>query len=286
MDNTTSSANANVPPKANATTATISVFLYVYMFIVFMCWFGWTLPRDHLPSVIANILPFSIDTAETNPNSIQAAIIDVMLLMSFVVPHSVLARSSIKEMMGLPKALERSFYVLQTTVFMHTYMYCWQDFAPEFTLWKLPAKSLASSLVLVVFLAGMVFLLSATFALDHFALFGLSQGFGVDLNRMFGLSPKDPSGDLVVRWHYSIVAHPIMTGLFVCLWATPVMAASRFLFALVNTVYILVAVIKFEEPSLTKMIGTKYLDYRRSIPRFIPGSGLGIKVKVSANKTV
>jgi len=49
------------------------------------------------------------------------------------------------------------------------------------------------------------------------------------------------------------------------------MTAPHLLFALVNTVYILVAVIKFEEPAYEKMLGTNYLYYHLLILHFIPG---------------
>jgi len=71
---------------------------------------------------------------------------------------------------------------------MHTYIYSWQDLASETTLWELPADLLFSKIVMVLTLAGMLFGLSASFALDHFALFGLLQGIRVDFNKMFSLS--------------------------------------------------------------------------------------------------
>jgi len=269
MDNAT--PKTTDAPTANALTAAVSLLVYGYFFLTFMAWFGFLLPSDHLPSVIANILPYSIDTAETNPNSAQAFLFDLFLLTSFAVPHSFLARSWVKEMMGLPKSLERSLFVLQTTIFMHVYMYCWQDFEPDFAFWKLSPGSTSSSFVLAFYLVGVLFVLSSSFALDHFHLFGLSQGFGMDFNKMLGLTASDAGGELVVRWHYSLVAHPIMTGILINLWATPVMTAPRLLFAIVNTLYIVLAVRLLEEPQLEKIMGPKYREYRLSVPRFIPG---------------
>ena len=42
---------------------------------------------------------------------------------------------------------------------------------------------------------------------------------------------------VVKRAHYSIVAHPIMMGMMIGCWATPVMTAPRLLFAVLNTLY-------------------------------------------------
>jgi len=53
-------------------------------------------------------------------------------------------------------------------------------------------------------------------------------------------------------------------------FATPVMTASRLVFAVVSTLY-LAAAIPFEEASLVEAHGEKYLAYRRAMRwRLIP----------------
>ena len=276
--NSENSNNKDTPKvedtKASVFTAIISFLVYGYFFGTFMSWFGFLLPHNYLPDAFANMLPYSMDKAQVSPKTVQAILVDFFLLSAFAIPHSILARASVKKAMGLPQALERSFFVLQAAIFMHIYMYCWQDFEPDFALWKVPSQSSASYLINGLFLFGMVFVLSASFALDHFHLFGLTQGFGFDFNKKLGLTADQQAGELVIRWHYSFVAHPIMTGVLITLWATPAMTGPRLLLAIVKTLYILVAVIKFEEPSLEQMIGSKYRDYRLSVPRFIPGTKL------------
>ena len=107
-------------------------------------------------------------------------------------------------------------------------------------------------------------------ALDHFWLFGLSQGYGIDINKKMGLSATEDADGFVVRWHYSLCAHPIMTGMLLGLWATPYMTPSHFLFSSVLTSWIFLAVKYLEEPQLERMIGERYTEYLREVPRYVP----------------
>ena len=53
-------------------------------------------------------------------------------------------------------------------------------------------------------------------------------------------------------------------------WATPQMTLPHFLFSLGCTMYILIAVLHFEEADLLKSHGVDYQKYLDSVPRFIP----------------
>lgn len=75
----------------------------------------------------------------------------------------------------------------------------------------------------------------------------------------------------MTRWHYGIVAHPIMTGMLLNLWATPIMTGSRLVCALFFTFYIVVAVLKYEEPSIRDSLGEDYDEYLKKTSRFFPG---------------
>lgn len=131
------------------------------------------------------------------------------------------------------------------------------------------ANALLSAGIYGFFAFGFVFLLTATFALDHFELCGLTQAFGIDFNGKLGLAAGE-GNSVVARAHYALVAHPIMTGMMIGCWATPTMTSPRLLFACMNTMYMVVAVKQLEEPQLDELIGPAYGDYLATVPSFCP----------------
>eukprot|EP01036_Dinobryon_divergens_P027571 gene27571-36370_t len=198
-----------------------------------------------------------------------ALIIDICLLLAFAIPHSLLAHDSIKKMHGIPENWERAVFCLQSTLLIHSQMHFWRNFGGNWTLWDVSDNVLACRALIGVFLFGVLFLFSATFALDHFHLAGLSQGFGIDINAALGLSPTVRSG-VSMRAHYSFVAHPIMTGTMIAIWAQPRMTLPRLLFSVFQTSYIVIAVKMLEEPKLIKTLGKPYADYLETVPSFCP----------------
>lgn len=195
-------------------------------------------------------------------------LMDLALLAVFTIPHSFFARTSVKKSMNL-SSLERPFYIAQATALLHLQMHFWQNFAgPQ--LWDVRHDGGLTKAILSFYCFGFLWFISSTFAIDHFHLTGLTQGFGMDLNAMFGLSPAASADGIVKRWHYGIVAHPQILGIMIGCWATPVMTAPRLLFAVINTLYMIHAVTKYEEPRLEEMLGVGYTNYLKSVPSFCP----------------
>jgi methanethiol S-methyltransferase len=255
----------------SAAAAAFSVVSYLYFFAYFCAYWAFLLPpavlEAYLPAALAAAVPYNM---EGSASSADGLLTDLALLAAFALPHSILARTSTKAAHGMPVAWERPFYVFQSTALLHAQMAFWRSFDGP-TLWDLSAHAAASSVIHALFAFGFAFLLSSTFALDHFELAGLSQGFGVDLNAKLGLAAAAAKeGGVVARAHYSIVAHPIMTGMMIGCWATPVMSAPRLLFAVANTTYMVVAVKCFEEPQLDATIGPAYGEYLSTVPSFCP----------------
>ena len=66
---------------------------------------------------------------------------------------------------------------------------------------------------------------SASFAVDHFELFGLRQGLKMgNMLKILG------QGKMVTRFHYYFVRHPLMTGLLLMFWFTPIMTMGKFIY--------------------------------------------------------
>ena len=69
---------------------------------------------------------------------------------------------------------------------------------------------------------------------------------------------------------FGIVRHPIYLGWILMVFATPAMTTSQLLFAIVSTLYLIIA-IPYEERSLVDAFGDKYRDYQRQMKwRLIP----------------
>lgn len=250
--------------QANIFTAVFSTGSYAYALMSLTSYWAFLVPSKSLPSTLQGVL-YNMDTAQTT-GTLKAILVDIGLMALFTIPHSTLAREATKKLMKLPQCVERSLFVFQSAALLHTQMYNWKNFEAPI-VWDL--SGLFEKPLWILFVFGFLFLVSASFALDHFHLFGLSQGMGVNINKKVGLAPPSTQ-KLVARWHYALVAHPIMTGILTFLWATPIMTVPHLLLSTFNTLYIMGAVILLEEPSLKKEIGKEYSDYLDSVNRFCP----------------
>jgi len=94
-------------------------------------------------------------------------------------------------------------------------------------------------------------------------LFGLRQVYLKFKDREYAnLGFKTP-------WLYRYVRHPIMTGFIIAFWASPHMTVGHLLFAVVTTLYILVA-LQFEEHDLIKYFGEEYRNYKKRVSMLFP----------------
>jgi len=114
-----------------------------------------------------------------------------------------------------------------------------------------------------LFALGWLIVLSATFMISHFELFGLRQAWLHARGRTY------TTPHYVERLFYRFVRHPIMLGFLIAFWATPVMSVGHLLFAAVTTAYILVA-LQLEERDLVKEHGASYESYRQRVPMLLP----------------
>ena len=87
------------------------------------------------------------------------------------------------------------------------------------------------------------------------------------------LAPWDPPRALVVRGPYRFVRNPMISGVVFVLFGEAAVLASRphavwaVLFLAANAIYIPL----LEEPMLAARFGASYEEYRRHVPRFLPG---------------
>jgi protein-S-isoprenylcysteine O-methyltransferase Ste14 len=130
------------------------------------------------------------------------------------------------------------------------------------TIWDVD-NDLGRMLLLILFASGWLLVLVTTFLINHFDLFGLRQVWTYLRNRTYKpLTFKTPL-------FYKYVRHPLYVGWLIAFWATPTMTVAHFIFAIVTTTYILIA-IKFEEKDLIRDHGIEYQHYRETVPMLIP----------------
>jgi protein-S-isoprenylcysteine O-methyltransferase Ste14 len=214
--------------------------------------------------VFAGDLGF-LKSVDSPPVSIErgtAIAIDVALILLFGVQHSVMARAPFKSLLArlLPQAAERSIYVLASSVALAVLFWFWVPV--PIAIWNFN-EGWQHTVLAALFWIGWAMVLSSTFLIDHFDLFGLRQ---VTL-----YARGVPYTPVAFResWIYRRVRHPLMTSFLVAFWATPRMTVGHALFALGMTIYILVGV-RFEEKDLVRHFGDKYGDYKRRVPMLLP----------------
>jgi protein-S-isoprenylcysteine O-methyltransferase Ste14 len=207
-------------------------------------------------------VPHSIDGVPRVDLS-TALLTDLGLLALFAVQHSVMARPIFKRWFTrlVPESAERSTYVLFSSLALIALFAFWQPLGGG--VWEI-TDPFWRGVMFVGFGFGWSLVLVSTFLINHFDLFGLRQVW-LQLRRkpythlQFGTPGP-----------YKWIRHPLYLGWFVAFWATPVMTATHLLFALMTTVYILIA-IQLEERDLVAALGDDYRLYRERVPMIIPG---------------
>lgn len=179
-----------------------------------------------------------------------AAAWDVALVLAFGVQHTVMARPGFKRF--VPPKLERSTFVLASAVLVAAIAFAWAPIGGD--VWSVGDRTGLALAVQAVAVGGFGLALVASFAFDHFALFGLT----------LGKAPAFATPPL-----YRVVRHPMMLGILIGIWAAPRLTLGHLVFALALTAYVIVGV-RFEERSLLRELGERYASYQAEVPMLLP----------------
>jgi methanethiol S-methyltransferase len=225
---------------------------YVVFFVTFLCAIGF---------VEGMVVPKTIDDGSTAPTS-QALIVNLVLMSIFAVQHSVMARPQFKQWWTrfVPPSVERATYVLLASLALALLLWQWQPM-PE-PVWQITDPHIAMALTCLSF-AGWLIVLTSTFLINHFELFGLHQV----ANNLVGREMPSPRFRTPLFYHF--VRHPIYLGFIIAFWATPIMTVGHLLFAAVTTAYIFVG-IWLEERDLIGVFGDEYRRYRERVSMLLP----------------
>ena len=118
-------------------------------------------------------VPKTIDTGTPGPAT-GALIADLMLMSIFAVQHSVMARKQFKQWWTryVPKSVERSTYVLLSSLALILLFWQWRPIPSM--VWQIADPSIAMTVTALSFV-GWLIVLTSTFLINHFELFGLHQ---------------------------------------------------------------------------------------------------------------
>ncbi len=195
-------------------------------------------------------------------SALRAMAIDVALFSAFALHHSIFARIPVRAFIRriVPAQLERSVYVWVASLMLIGICYCWQ--AVPGVAWHIPRPW--SWAMLAVQVAGIWLTLRSAAVIDGLELAGVRHLVGR------GRPSGRPDMEFKTAGPYGWVRHPIYLGWILVVFALGTMTMTRLVFAVVSSVYLLVA-IPFEERTLRAQ-SEAYADYMRRVPRkLIPG---------------
>ncbi|GJM09302.1 MAG: hypothetical protein DHS20C11_15780 [Lysobacteraceae bacterium] len=176
--------------------------------------------------------------------------------------HSAMADPKVKRWLQhwVPAWLMRSIYVFVAAITLGLTLMAWQPL--PLTMWHVETP-LLRALIFSGSVLGWSLMFAATFAIDHFDLFGLRQVWKRATARAYEPAP------FVLNWVYRLCRHPLMLGMLIGMWCVPTMTLGTITFAIGCTAYVLVG-IQHEERSLADELGPAYDVYQQTTPQLIP----------------
>jgi methanethiol S-methyltransferase len=218
------------------------------------------------------LFSYSLTFGEITAGTIAPGAIafNIALFSVFALHHSIFARMAVRALVRqiIPEQLERSAYVWVASLMLIGVCYSWR--AVPGVLWQVSRPW--NWAIVAVQLVGVWLTLRSAVVIDGLELAGVRQVLNPPPSRnkvhaRFGeTSPMEFKTDGPYGW----VRHPIYLGWILIVFSVGTMTMTRFVFAAISSVYLLIA-IPFEERTIRAQ-SPNYDDYMRRVPRkLIPG---------------
>jgi protein-S-isoprenylcysteine O-methyltransferase Ste14 len=235
------------------------VFAFLYGVLSYLVFFATFLYAVGFVSGL--FVPKTIDGGAPAPAT-AALPIDLVLMTVFAVQHSLMARRQFKQWWTkfVAPAVERSTYVLFASLALVLLFWQWRPLPS--VIWHIADPRMALAATALSF-AGWLIVLTSTFLINHFELFGLQQV----THHLAGRQAAAPR--FRTPLFYRFVRHPIYLGFIIAFWATPVMTMGHLLFAAVTTLYIFLGIL-LEERDLVALFGDEYRHYKTRVAMLLP----------------
>jgi protein-S-isoprenylcysteine O-methyltransferase Ste14 len=191
-----------------------------------------------------------------------AVAIDLALVGSFGLIHSLLARESMRRRLfaRLDPALERSVYTWIAALQIVALIVFWRPLSG--IVWDVDSPT-GRALLWSAHALGWLVAVAGFHAAGATHLFGLAQARASAAGRPYVEPP------LVTTGLYAWIRHPLYAGTLAALWSLPTMTDGRLLLAATLTAYVAIGA-RLEERDLARRHGEVYRSYRAGVPAYVP----------------
>jgi protein-S-isoprenylcysteine O-methyltransferase Ste14 len=214
----------------------------------------------------------SYNLVELGMNDFQVLIFDAFLCLLFFGQHSVMARKPFRQWLKrfLPSQYSGAIYAVASGAAVLVLIIFWQEAAHMLISPQGPFR-LILRVIFFLAIAGVAWTI---WALGIFVNFRLQP-------MVDELRGRQSASDLVTeRGPYRWIRHPLYLSSLLMIWSFPDLTLDRFLFNLLFTVWVIVAIL-LEERGLVATFGESYRNYQREVPLLIP---LRFRLDFLANK--
>ncbi len=192
---------------------------------------------------------------------VSYAFINAILLVLWMLLHSLLARTRVKDFITgfLGRHLFRVVYVITAAFSLMVVLYLWRPISGY--LWQ--ANGMLYWILSILYLCCIVGMFYSMLSIDYFEYLGIRSV----LRHMKAQTEKTQLFE--VKGPYAYCRHPAYLFLLMAFWIGPVMTCGRFEFAFIGSLYLFFGTF-LEERNLRRELGEVYDLYRANVPMWIP----------------